>query len=226
MAAVSLSILSSAPCDSAEISTDKLVISTSAITTTVLFHHGEHHSLNALLCFNCTLVLVFVFLLLRKGNRSVHVFDRSRPFLAEHIANRRGKRRCHVKTVSPCFCIGSAFPQLLCVTVYLSQPDITVPELLVGHTDGDVIGFYIVEQLGEGKWLSLSVCFLRLCGYTISHVAFFTVLSSVSVASRDLEASINISSRTPIRSSLSSTCWNISSTTLRLMPLFRAMKAP
>lgn len=54
----------------------------------------------------------------------------------------------------------------------------------------------------------------------------FAVLSSVSVASRDLEASMNISSRMPIKSSFSSMCWNISSVTLRLMPLFRAMKAP
>nr|DAL25812.1 MAG TPA_asm: hypothetical protein [Caudoviricetes sp.] len=226
MAVASLSILSSAPCDSAEISTDKLVISTSAITTTITFHHREHHSLDSLLRLNCALVFILVFLLLSKGNRSIHVLDGARPFLSEHIANCRGKRRCHVKAISPRFSIGSAFPQLLCVTVNFRQPDIAVPELVVGHADRDVIGFYIVEQLGKGERFSISVCFLRLCGYTISHVAFFAVLSSVSVASRDLEASMNISSRTPIRSSLSSMCWNISSTTLRLMPLFRAMKAP
>ena len=113
--------------------------------------YREHHSLDSLLRLNCALVFILVFLLLGKGNRSIHVLDGARPFLSEHIANRRGKRRCHVKTVSPCFCIGSAFSQLLCVTVYLSQPDIAVPELLVGHADGDVIGFYIVEQLGEGE---------------------------------------------------------------------------
>ena len=220
MAAVSLSILSSAPCDSAEISTDKLVISTSAITTTITFHHREHHSLDSFLRLNCALVFILFFLLLSKGKWSVHVLDGLRPFLSEHIANRRGKRRCHVKAVSPRFGVGSAFSQFLCVTVDLRQPDISMPELVIGHSDREVIGFNVVEQFGERERLFfLSVCFIRRSvGYTTSQVAFFASLSSSSVAIRDFAASAYISSSLPIRVSLSSICAYSSSTTLRLMP--------
>nr|DAG72688.1 MAG TPA: hypothetical protein [Caudoviricetes sp.] len=163
MAVASLSILSSAPCDSAEISTDKLVISTSAIATTVLLiHHREHRSLDAFLRFQCALVFVLVLLFLGKRNRSIHVLDGARPFLSEHIANRRGKRRFHVKAISPRFNIGSVGAQFFCVPVDLCQPDVITPKLVIGHANGDVIGFYIVEQFRHREWLCVAVRFLRL----------------------------------------------------------------